>query len=69
MGNRWIHLVLGNSALAAVALGGFLVLSGAPQLLAADDDCQRRIARIDHKLHEAIEHHGPQSRQAERAAS
>jgi len=30
------------------------------------DDCQRRIAKADHKLHEAVEHHGWESPQAER---
>jgi hypothetical protein len=29
------------------------------------DDCQKRIAKADHKLHEAIEHHGWQSSQAD----
>jgi hypothetical protein len=51
--------------LAAAALAGFLMFLGAPQLR-ADDDCQRRIAKADHKLHEAIEHHGYRSEQAER---
>jgi hypothetical protein len=32
--------------------------------LRADDDCQKRIAQVDHKLHEAIEHHGPESPEA-----
>jgi len=49
--------------LAAAALAGFLVLAGAPHLRA--DSCQRRIAKDDHKLHEAIEHHGYRSEQAE----
>ena len=30
-----------------------------------DDGCQRRIAHADHELHEAIEHHGRESKQAE----
>jgi hypothetical protein len=30
------------------------------------EQCQRRIAHADHELHEAIEHHGVNSRQAER---
>jgi hypothetical protein len=29
------------------------------------DDCQKRIVKADHKLHEAVEHHGWQSSQAE----
>jgi hypothetical protein len=53
----------GNTALAAAALTAFLVLTGTSRLR-ADDQCQRRIARADHKLHEAIERHGYRSRQA-----
>src|SRR5580704_3694361 len=30
-----------------------------------DERCQRRIAHADHELHEAIEHHGRDSRQAD----
>ena len=39
------------------------MLAGAPHLRA--DSCQQRIARYDHKLYEAIEHHGYRSEQAE----
>ena len=46
-------------------LAGFLMFIGAPRLHADNDYCQRRIARADHRLHEAIEHHGYRSRQAE----
>jgi len=31
----------------------------------ADDDCQKRIIQADHKLHEAVEHHGWESSQAD----
>jgi len=48
---------------AATLTGGFLLFSGAPGAKA--DGCQERLVRADHKLHEAIEHHGPESRQAE----
>ena len=54
------------SGAAAVTVASFLFLVGAPSLR-ADDDCQHRIARADHHLHEAIEHHGYQSGQAEHA--
>jgi len=54
----------GSAALAAATLAGLLMFTGAPSLR-ADDGCQRRIAKADHKLHEAIEHHGYQSEQAE----
>jgi len=52
--------------LPAVALAGCLLFTGAPQVRADGDDCQRRVARADHRLHEAIERHGNNSRQAER---
>jgi len=53
--------------LAGAALAGFLLFAGAPRLRADDDFCQRRIAKADHRLHEAIEHHGRESRQADHA--
>ena len=56
----------GKIMLAGAALAGFL-LADAPRLRADDDACQRRIARADHRLHEAIEHHGRESRQADKA--
>ncbi len=52
--------------LAGAALSGFLLFTAAPGLR-ADDDCQKRISRADHRLHEAIEHHGRESRQADAA--
>jgi hypothetical protein len=53
---------------AAAALLGLLAFAGAPRASAEDyDKCQRRIARADHKLHEAVEHHGWNSRQADNA--
>jgi len=55
--------VIGNAAVAALALAGFLMFADAPQVR-GDDDCQRRVAKADHKLHEAIEHHGYESKQA-----
>src|SRR5580704_14856165 len=64
MRNRSNNSLLGNMALAAAAFAGFLMFAGPPHLR-ADDDCQRRIAKADHKLHEAIEHHGYESKQAE----
>jgi len=51
--------------LAAAALGGLLFFAGAPKAQAADrDDCERRISRAEHRLHEAVEDHGYYSRQA-----
>jgi hypothetical protein len=57
----------GRTILAAVVIG-FMMLSGATNLRADRyEACQRRIARADHRLHEAIEHHGYRSSQAARA--
>jgi hypothetical protein len=56
---QWIH-----HALTAAAFLAALLFVGAP-VVRADEDCQKRIGKADHKLHEAIEHHGPQSVQAE----
>ncbi len=47
--------------------GAFLLFAGAPRARADEHECQERVAKADHKLHEAAEHHGWQSRQAEHA--
>ena len=66
LGRYLLHSVFGKTALPAAALGGFLLFSGASNANAADrySDCERRIARTQHRLHEAIEDHGYYSRQA-----
>ena len=56
---------LGKVALATAALAGLLVFAGTPRAMADSDDCQRRISRVDYKLHEAAERHGWNSRQAD----
>ncbi len=66
MGNRWIQLFFRKWAFAAVATAAFAVMAGVPKLH-ADDDCQRRIARADHRLHEAVEHYGYDSREVAEA--
>lgn len=53
--------------LAAATMAGFMVFMGAPMARADQSECQHRIERADHKLHEAGERHGWQSRQAEHA--
>jgi hypothetical protein len=53
--------------LVPAGLAGFLMLTGVPRLGADSDGCQRRVARADHRLHEAIQHHGRRSEQAEHA--
>ena len=50
-------------AVAGATLAGLIMFACAPTLR-ADDDCQRRVAKADHNLHEAIEHHGYQSEEA-----
>jgi hypothetical protein len=49
----------------AMALAAALLFSSTPRAAGYDDDCSRRTARAEHKLHEAIEHHGRHSRQAD----
>jgi hypothetical protein len=67
MNNRSIQALVGRATVVATVLAGFLAFTAVPRLNAADDDCQRRISKADHRLHEAIEHHGRESRQAEYA--
>lgn len=57
--------LVARKSLPAAALGIALLFASAPHAAGYDDDCFRRIAHADHKLHEAIEHHGPHSRQAD----
>jgi hypothetical protein len=58
---------LGQVLLAGTALLGFLFFVEAPRVQANESECQHRIAKADHRLHEAIEHHGWNSPQAEHA--
>jgi len=58
----FVRAMFGKAALATAALGGFFLLAGATSAKA--DDCQRRIAKTEHELGEAIEDHGYYSRQA-----
>src|SRR5215469_378105 len=58
---------LGRSVLAAAALVGLLGFAATPRAYADDEHCQKRIRKADHRLHEAIEDHGWNSRQAEHA--
>lgn len=60
-------LGLGKIALPAAVLAGFLLFSGAPRVRADEHDCQERLAKADHKLHQSIKHHGYNSKQAEHA--
>jgi hypothetical protein len=47
-----------------VMLAAMLIFMGAPSVRADESACQRRISRADHRLHEAVEHHGWESRKA-----
>lgn len=53
-----------KALLVGATLIGSCVLLGAPRSRAADDEnCQKRVARIDHQLHKAAERHGWDSRE------
>ena len=52
MDSYWIR-----RALIAAGLMTALFLGGAV-LLRAEDHCQKRVSKADHKLHEAVAHHG-----------
>ena len=65
MRNTSILSFYGKASLAAAALVGFFALTSAVPVARANEECQERIAKIDHKLHEAIEHHGAHSSQAD----
>jgi hypothetical protein len=53
-----------SSVLAPALFVGSILFVGTT-LVRADDDCQKRTINADHKLHEAVEHHGPDSSQAQ----
>jgi hypothetical protein len=55
-------IAIGTAALAA----GLTLFAGAPGLR-ADDECQERIVKADRHLHEAIRHHGFDSKQADKS--
>lgn len=53
-----------RGVLAPLVLTGVVSLAGATALR-ADDECQKRTIKADHKLHDAIAHHGWQSPEAQ----
>src|ERR1700751_171871 len=57
----------GKRILAIAGFASFLLFTGAPRGRAGEHECQERIAKADHRLHEAVEHHGWDSKQAEHA--
>ena len=54
-----------RSVWAAAVLAGFLMFTAVPLLRADEHDCQRRVARADHRLDRAVARFGYRSRQAE----
>jgi hypothetical protein len=60
-------LEYGKLFMTLAALVGFLLFTGAPRVRADESECQHRTEKADHRLHEAVEHHGWDSRQAEHA--
>jgi hypothetical protein len=54
-------------ALAAAILAGAFLFVGASSLRADERECQERLRKADHRVHEAAEHHGWESKQAEHA--
>jgi hypothetical protein len=51
--------------LTLIILAAAILFVGVPRAAGYDDACFGRIVRADHKLHEAIEHHGSHSWQAD----
>lgn len=65
---HWLgNLGLGKAVLAGATLAGLLLFTGAPRVRADQEECHERLAKADHRLHEAVEHHGWESKQAEHA--
>jgi hypothetical protein len=60
-------LEYGKLILTLAALAAFMLFTSAPRVSAGESECERRTERADHRLHEAIEHHGWDSREAEHA--
>jgi hypothetical protein len=57
--------IFGKTVLATVVLGGVLLFAGAPRAKANDgDDCNRRAAYAEFRLHQSIEFFGYYSPQA-----
>jgi hypothetical protein len=60
-----VKSILGKAALAAAVLSGFLLFAGAPSAKANDwDDCNRRVAYAEFRLHQSIVYFGYYSPQA-----
>ena len=66
MGHRNTTLKNWKSVVGAGVLALGVSLAGTVPRARADD-CQERIERADHRLHDAVRHHGWESKQAEHA--
>ena len=53
------------SSLTVLTLCGAAILFTGSTIASAENNCQKRVINADHKLHEAIQHHGPYSSQAQ----
>jgi hypothetical protein len=67
MQHRSKQSLFATTSLAAAALAASFMFTATPLLHADERDCQRRVARADHKLDQAVARHGERSRQAARA--
>ena len=60
-----VKSIFGKAALAAAVLSGFLLFAGAPSANANDwDNCNRRVAYVEFRLHQSIVYFGYYSPQA-----
>jgi hypothetical protein len=66
MGHGGTTLTTWKTVLGTGVLAAGISLFGGPTEARADD-CQERIVRADHQLHEAVHRHGWQSKQADHA--
>ncbi|HEY2461122.1 MAG TPA: hypothetical protein VGI16_09945 [Candidatus Acidoferrum sp.] len=57
----------GRKLIATGTLAAFLAFAAAPLVRASEAECRARMERADHRVHEAAEHHGWDSREAEHA--
>jgi hypothetical protein len=65
LNRQLLKAVFGKTVLATAALSGLLLFAGAPSAKANDwDDCNRRAAYSEGRLHESVQHFGYYSPQA-----
>ena len=60
--------MIGQSVLCAAALAAFLLIGATPRAYAeSEGECQRNVAKADHRVHVAAQKHGWNSEQANHA--